>query len=196
MGDSSGKLTRDEMRLALAMARRTLETALGEGRLPSVEELNVPATGVFREKRAVFVTLKKQKALRGCIGHVLPVDELWQSIRSNALSAALNDHRFNKVTAQELGTLDLDISVLTVPEDIPGLSGYDVTRHGVIMELGPKRALFLPQVAAENGWDRDTTLTYLAMKAGLPSDAWRHPSAAFKVFEAQVFSEHDFPDLK
>lgn len=193
MGCESGRLTRDEMKLALQMARRTLKIALSENRLAGPEELGVPASGIFREKRAVFVTLKKQKALRGCIGHVLPVEELWQSIRSNAVSAALNDSRFNKVTAQELGSLDLDVSVLTVPEGIPDLSGYDVAKHGVILELGHRRALFLPQVAVENNWDRDTTLTYLSLKAGLPPDGWRNPSATFKVFEAQVFSEHDFP---
>ena len=51
-----------------------------------------------------------------------------------------------------------------------------------------RSAVFLPQVAREQGWDLATTLTHLARKAGLPPDAWKE-GAAFTVFEAQVFHE-------
>ncbi len=191
MTDQSGKLDRAEMGQALRMARRSLETALNAGRLADPEELEVPHGGIFREKRAAFVTLKKGGALRGCIGHVMPVEELWRSIRDNAVSAALYDGRFTPVNSLELSGLELDISVLTVPEPIKGLDSYDVGRHGIILELGGARALFLPQVAREQNWDMETTLTHLSMKAGLPPGAWRSPEAKFQVFEAQVFSEHD-----
>ena len=55
-----------------------------------------------------------------------------------------------------------------------------------------RSAVFLPQVAPEQGWNLEETLTYLSRKAGLPADAWRAPDAAFTVFEAIVFSESDF----
>ena len=61
-------------------------------------------------------------------------------------------------------------------------------RHGVVLEKGGRRAVFLPQVAPEQGWDRDTMLDHLASKAGLARNAWRQ-GATFQVFEARVFGE-------
>lgn len=189
MADPQGLLTEEEQALALKMARASIRIALDEERLATERELEVPSSGVFREKRACFVTLHKGRNLRGCIGHILPVEELWKSIRSNAISAAINDHRFPPVAASELPGLDLDVSVLTLPRDIPDYTHFKAGPHGVLMELKGRRAVFLPQVAPEQGWDEAVTLTHLSMKAGLPPDAWRDPAARFQVFEAQVFAE-------
>lgn len=189
MSDTDGLLTAEEKTLALGIARRTLEIALTEGRIPTEAELGVPSSGVFQEKRACFVTLHKARMLRGCIGHILPVEELWKSIRSNAISAAMNDHRFAQVSAAELPSLDLEISVLTLPVEIPDHKGFKAGRDGIILELSGSRAVFLPQVAPEQGWDEETTLTHLSLKAGLPADAWRNPKARFRTFRAQVFQE-------
>ncbi len=181
------KLNEEERALALSIAGKTLEIYLGERRRPTAAELGVPEGGIFHELRAVFVTLKKRGALRGCIGHIIPHEELWESITHNAVSAAVEDHRFPPVTAAELPELELDISVLTPPVEVAGPEGFEVGRHGVILEVGLHRAVFLPQVAPEQGWDRETTLTHLSLKAGLELDGWRRPDARFKVFEAQVF---------
>ena len=62
-----------------------------------------------------------------------------------------------------------------------------IGRHGVQLEKGPARAVFLPQVAVEHGWTLDTLMKQLALKAGLADDGWR--GAKFRVFEAQVFGE-------
>lgn len=189
MADPHGMLDKAEQSLALKMARTSLRIALTEERLADERELQVPETGIFREKRACFVTLHRLKNLRGCIGHILPVEELWKSIRSNAVSAALNDHRFRPVAASELSSIDLDISVLTLPRDIRDYTHFKAGPHGILMELRGRRAVFLPQVAPEQGWDEAATLTHLSMKAGLAPDAWRDPAARFQIFEAQVFSE-------
>jgi AMMECR1 domain-containing protein len=61
--------------------------------------------------------------------------------------------------------------------------------HGIIFESGKKRALFLPQVAPEWGWDPETTFRQLARKAGLPDTAWKDPDARFSLFRGQVFDE-------
>ena len=58
----------------------------------------------------------------------------------------------------------------------------------MVLHKGGAGAVFLPQVATEQGWDRDTLLTHLAQKAGLAPDAWRD-GAQFEVFEAEVFGE-------
>lgn len=189
MTNPQGLLTEEEQALALEMARTSLRVALKEERLATELELHVPPTGVFREKRACFVTLHKGRNLRGCIGHILPVEELWKSIRGNAVSAGINDNRFAPLAASELSAVELDISVLTLPRDIPDYTHFKAGTHGILMELGGRRAVFLPQVAPEQGWDEATTLTHLSLKAGLPPDAWRNPAATFQVFEAQVFAE-------
>jgi len=175
--------------LALRMARETLRTYLKSGRVLDDEELGVPESGPWREPYGVFVTLKKDGALRGCIGHIFPVQPLWRGIRDNAIAAAVRDARFAPVGAQELDELHLEISVLTRPAAIPGPHAFVVGRHGVVLEAGGRRAVFLPQVAPEQGWDRATTLRQLARKAGLSIDVWRTPAARLSVFEAQVFAE-------
>ena len=188
-GRETRVLTPEGERLALGMARRTLEVFLASGRVPGPEELGVPANGPWHEPRAAFVTLKAGHRLRGCIGHILPVGPLWKDLRDNAIAAAVRDPRFPPVTREELDRLAIEVSVLTRPRPVPGPEAFVVGRHGVILEARGRRAVFLPQVAVEQGWDLKTTLTRLARKAGLPPDAWRWPDARLRVFEAQVFGE-------
>lgn len=187
--DSQDLLSEDDKLLALKIARTALETALSSHRLPDDLELKVPPSGIFREKGAAFVTLKRRGALRGCIGHIEAHEELWKSIRNNAVAAAIHDNRFTPVSPGEVPGLSLEISVLTPPKAIASLEEFVTGRHGIILEAGHNRAVFLPQVAPEQGWDRETTLSYLAMKAGLGPEGWKRPDAVFKVFEAIVFSE-------
>jgi len=175
--------------LALRIARTTLEDYLERGHIPDDRELGVPASGPMRDHYGAFVTLEKQGTLRGCIGHIFPVVPLWQSIRDNAIAAAVRDRRFPPVAPGELADLQLEISVLTRPSPVRAPTEFEVGRHGVVLKAHGRRAVFLPQVAPENGWDRATTLGHLARKAGLPVDTWRTPAAEIAVFEAQVFAE-------
>lgn len=175
-----------EQKLALELARSTLALYLSEGRLPEPDELGIEGRAIFFEKRAAFVSLHKGGALRGCIGHILPIESLWRSIRSNAVSAAVKDRRFAPVKMEELPALELEVSVLTVPRPIDEPLTFEVGRHGILMERGGNRAVFLPQVAPEQGWDAEATLNHLSLKAGLDAGGWRDPSAKFKIFSAQV----------
>lgn len=176
-------------RTALRMARRTLEIVLAGGALPDAATLGVPAAPVWHAPHATFVTLERRGELRGCIGHIEPVQPLWRDLRDNAIAAARSDPRFAPVTAVELAELDIEISILTAPVPAAGPQAFVVGRHGVVLALGEHRAVFLPQVAPEQGWDRETTLRHLARKAGLPEDAWRSSRARFWLFEGQVFHE-------
>jgi hypothetical protein len=182
-------LDREQERQALRMARATLVAYLERGETPSDAELGVPPAGSFRGTYSVFVTLKKHGDLRGCIGHIRPMQALWKDIRDNAIAAAVHDPRFPEVTAKELASLHLEISVLTPPRPVASAEEFIVGKHGIILSLRGRSAVFLPQVAPEQGWDRPTTLSHLANKAGLPIDAWRDPATRFEVFEAQVFAE-------
>lgn len=142
---------------------------------------------VFSREYGVFVTLNEADGhLRGCIGNIVPVDRLAESLWARAQDAALHDPRFAPVTIEELPSLDVEISVLTPIRPVSGPQDIVVGKHGVFLKKSGRSAVFLPQVAPEQGWNLDQMLTALSRKAGLPPQAWRE-DAAFSVFEAQVF---------
>jgi AmmeMemoRadiSam system protein A len=121
------------------------------------------------------------------MGVIEAVEPAVDAVMSSAVSAA-HDPRFPRLTAPELEQVDLEVSVLSPPAPVPGPEAIRVGTHGVILHKSGRSAVFLPQVAPEQGWDRDTMLDHLARKAGLPSGAWRS-GATFEVFTAQVFRE-------
>ena len=81
------------------------------------------------------------------------------------------------------------ISILTLPEPIADPLKFELGVDGIILRQGGRGAVFLPQVAPEQGWDQRTTLEYLSRKAGLPADGWRQPGTLFQTFRAEVFGE-------
>ncbi|MBS1201465.1 MAG: hypothetical protein H6R27_2143, partial [Proteobacteria bacterium] len=132
-----------------------------------------------REPAGAFVTLRKGGRLRGCIGYIAPIKPVWQAVLDNAEAAALRDTRFRPVEPEEINDLDIEVSVLTEPVAIADWTGFEVGRHGIVLVKGSRRAVFLPDVALEQGWDREQTLTHLARKAGLPADGWREGAQYF-----------------
>lgn len=176
----------------LALARTTLQTRLVEKKQGDPKKHTAPdrIPPASRYKAGAFVTLHKHGRLRGCIGAIEPTQPLWEAIVGNAINAACHDPRFNPVTASELAELDIEISVLTPPREVPRAEDFQVGTHGIIIEKNGRRAVFLPQVAPEQGWDREETLAHLSRKAGLSADDWRS-GMRFWVFEAQVFGEKE-----
>ncbi|MBC7223089.1 MAG: AMMECR1 family protein, partial [Anaerolineae bacterium] len=83
----------------------------------------------------------------------------------------------------------IEISVLSPLQEVPGPEAIRLGEHGVVLVHGSHQAVYLPQVALEEGWDRETMLRHLAQKAGLPPEAWQDSEARFYVFTAQVFAE-------
>jgi AmmeMemoRadiSam system protein A len=183
------KLNKSEMAKALCMVETTLKSYLNEDKKPSAAELGVDGSSIFWQDRAVFVTLKIRGRLRGCIGHIFAIEPLWASIRNNAIAAAVEDHRFLPLTIGELASVTPSLSILTPPKSIKSINDFKVGRDGIIIESGNKRAVFLPQVAPEQGWDRETTLGHLAQKAGLDSLGWKKSGVIFSTFLAQVIGE-------
>ena len=110
-------------------------------------------------------------------------------IQRVATMAATRDPRFPPLRQEERSTVRLSISVLGATRPIDDWRRIEVGRHGVELTLGERRAVFLPQVAAEQGWNREQLLTQLARKAGLGDEAWRE--ARLAVFETQGFEEPD-----
>ncbi len=174
-----------EQRALLQVARETLEWTLGFGFPP----LEVTPFAALYQPSGAFVTLRKGGELRGCIGNLAAQGSLLRTVQRMALAAALEDQRFPPVTLHELPDLQIEISVLSSPEEVAGPEAIQVGVHGVVLVHGSRQAVYLPQVALEEGWDRETLLDHLAQKAGLPADAWRDPEARFYVFTAQVFAE-------
>jgi AMMECR1 domain-containing protein len=64
----------------------------------------------------------------------------------------------------------------------------------VIIRQGQQRAVYLPQVAPEQGWGREEMLENLCLKAGLSQDAWKKEGTRFYVFTAEVFEEGSTAD--
>ncbi|HUT25241.1 MAG TPA: AmmeMemoRadiSam system protein B [Sumerlaeia bacterium] len=180
-------LTNEERAALLDLARQSLEAAVSGEERPGLDKCK----GLPRlmEERAAFVTLTRGGMLRGCIGSIMPNEPLCESVRGNALNAALRDQRFRPVQPEELPEIHLEISALTVPQEVSSADEIRVGRDGVILMLGVARAVFLPQVAVEQGWGLDEMLAHLSQKAGLPADAWRRPEARFLTFQADVFAE-------
>ena len=173
----------DKMDL-LKLARSTVERYLTTGTLP----LPRASTPALRAKQGAFVTLKKNGDLRGCIGHMAEDTPLAQVVSRMALAAAFEDTRFSPLRAEELSSLEFEISVLTPLAPVPGPGAVVVGRDGVVIRKAGHSAVFLPQVAPEQGWSRDELLDHLCEKAGLPADCWRG-ECQLLAFRAIVFGE-------
>jgi hypothetical protein len=134
-----------------------------------------------------FVTLKEGGQLRGCIGYIFPRKPLYEAVLENGVNAARNDPRFMPVRPDELSDLEIEVSVLSVPEPIASYDQFVVGEQGVILSKDGHQAVFLPEVATEQDWTREQTLSHLARKAGLPEDAWRE-GASFEVFTSTKYT--------
>ena len=185
-------IDRDEQEKLLRWVRATIEAAVRGGPLMEIPDAELSER--LRAPHGVFVTLKKGGELRGCIGKMDFEQPLWKNALTAAVASALEDPRFPPVKPDELADLSIEISVLNPPEDLPRPEMFDVTRHGIIIEKGWRHGLFLPKVAAEQGWDATKTLEMVCWKAGLPADAWRDPAARLQVFTAFEFGEREGDD--
>lgn len=187
-GEKGAVLSAEDRAYLLRAARSSLERAVrGVGRGGGVRQDAPPAV---RAKMGAFVTLNDRTtgALRGCIGEILPRRALVDAVVARAADAALNDPRFMPVTERELGSLRVEVSALTPPRPVASWRDIVPGRDGMTLEKDGAFAVFLPQVAPEQGWDLETTLSQLSRKAGLPADAWRD-GAKFETFQAEVFHE-------
>ena len=174
-------LSESERRVLLATARAAIRSAL-------LEDLHVFAEEDASEHGAAFVTLYCAGELRGCVGTLERDRSLRQVVHDMAVGAALEDPRFPALTVTELNLVTIEISVLSrpilaAPENVvPGIHGVSISKDGC-------RGVFLPQVARDAGWDRETLLSEVCRKAGLPADAWKESDTKLWVFRAESFAE-------
>jgi uncharacterized protein len=184
------ELAPEERGTLLRAAREALAAHFG-GRPPA---LPAPA-GALGARRGAFVTLHRREdgELRGCVGMMQSDRPLVETVARMAVAAATEDGRFEPVTAAELPRLRLEISALGPLRPIRP-DEVEVARHGLLIGLGRRRGVLLPQVPVEHGWDRETFLAHTCSKAGLPEDTWRQPGVEILGFTAEVFAEPADPD--
>jgi AmmeMemoRadiSam system protein A len=150
----------------------------------------------FSDKTGVFVTLKKNGNLRGCIGNILPEKALFKAVVENALNSAFHDPRFTALSKEELEKVEIEISILTVPEKIDYKDKKDLEtkiipfEHGVILNFGRRQSTFLPSVWEELP-DFEMFMSHLSMKAGFNPLDWKILEPEVFVYKAQHFCESD-----
>ncbi len=181
-------LTAQDKTQLLTLARGMLETYVKSGKTARPEDFGVSISPGMSQTMGAFVTLTIDGELRGCIGEIFPRRPLYKAVMEHAIDAAVNDRRFQPVTEADLPKLHYEISALTRPTPVGSYKDIVLGKHGMVIEKDGRTAVFLPQVAPEQHWTLDETLTHLSVKAGLPPDAWK-AGASWTVFEAIVFNE-------
>jgi MEMO1 family protein len=179
-------LNEEQQKVLIKLARDTIDLYLKSGQRMQFNSEDER----FKIKQGAFVTLRKQGDLRGCIGHIIPMEALSDTIIDMAIASSTEDPRFRRVTPSEMKDIDIEISVLSIPRRAKSADEIEMGKHGVIVSRGMRKGVFLPQVADETGWDKVTFLQHLcADKAGLPKDAWKDKDTQIDIFTAQVFEE-------
>jgi len=181
------RLSAQEERTLLSIARKTLEQHFKS----SAKGVDSAAlTDNLREACGAFVTLKKNNELRGCIGRFEPGEPLYEVVEDMAIASATQDYRFPTVQADELKSIEIEISVLTPLRRIASIDEIQLGKHGIYIRKGARAGTFLPQVATETGWTKDEFLGHCAQdKAGIGWNGWK--DAEIYVYEALVFSENE-----
>lgn len=179
-------LSDEQGRKLLQLARHAIDSHF------SGQKPNVPQDDFFKEKHGVFVTLKKDGRLRGCIGFPEPVLPLDKAIVQAARAAAFGDPRFHPLEKGD--EFDVELSILTKPElmDVPKtemVGEIKVGSDGLVVRSPLTSGLLLPQVALEQGWNAEEFLVHTCLKAGLPSDAWLKQEVKVFKFQCQIFHE-------
>jgi AmmeMemoRadiSam system protein A len=187
-------LNPEERRTLLGLARAAIVDRLrADGSLERSRN-EARLTPALEQSRGAFVTLRvgdKDGALRlrGCIGTIKAREALYLNVIHNAVHAAFDDPRFAPLEVGELPLLSVEISTLTPLLAVDGPDAVVPGRDGVVLRHGTRSAVFLPQVASEQGWGVRELLENLALKAGMGRDEWR--DADLEVFQAEIFGEED-----
>ena len=184
-------------RVLVELARKTIREKLGIAALrpASPDLLSASKDDRFQIHCGTFVTLTIKGQLRGCIGNLTSTETVLEGVTRNALNAAFHDPRFAPLTKDELDRTAIEISILTEPQPLVFRDSQDLLKKlrvhvdGVIIRKGHARATFLPQV-----WEQlpepEDFLTHLCLKAGLSSDAWKHPGMEILTYQVQYFEEN------
>jgi hypothetical protein len=185
--EKSAYLIPDEDRtILLKLARETILSYVSTGKIPVIETDKL--SPVLKTPAGAFVSLYKNKELRGCIGRFDPDQPLYKVVQDMAVASSTRDTRFNPVEPDELANIKIEISVLTPLQKIKSPDEIILGKHGIYMKKGYNSGTFLPQVAKSTGWTKEEFLGHCSRdKAGMGWDGWK--TAELSTYEAIVFKE-------
>lgn len=161
--------------ILLELAGQSIKQGLHAGQALKINLDNFPDS--LCQPGASFVTLTLNGQLRGCIGHLEPVQLLLEDVIGNAAAAAFNDPRFAPLSAKEFERLEISLSILSTPEPLFFTSEEDLLKKirpgidGLILVEGGQRGTFLPSVW-ESLPNAEDFLHQLKRKAGLSKGYW------------------------
>ena len=183
-------LSQEEGKQLLALARKSIECYFSD------QDMDFRPFRKFGEKQGVFVTLHKHGELRGCIGFPMPSLQLYKAVFEAARAAAFEDPRFPELKEDELEDVKIEVSVLTVPEELKSSPDeypkhISIGKDGLIIRGPFGSGLLLPQVFTEYNCTPERALEMTCQKAGIQADAWRDARNRVFRFQAQIFKEED-----
>jgi AmmeMemoRadiSam system protein A len=187
-------LSEDEGRYLLGVARETIKNRLDNIEEPDIDWEEIPKK--FQERLGTFVTVTIEDTLRGCIGHIIPRESLIEGIKENAINAAFKDPRFHPLTKEEFNRIEIEISILTSPQELSYENAEDLLKQlrpgidGVIIKKGFYEATFLPQVWEQLS-EKEEFLSHLCLKAGLSPESWKKEKLHVSIYQVQAFEEKE-----
>ncbi len=155
----------------------------------AVRPVSPAASSELDQPGAAFVTLTEHGSLRGCIGSLAADEPLARAVASAGASAAVRDPRFVPVTERELPSIHIDVSVLGPAIPLRDPTAFRPGIDGIIVVRDGRRALFLPEVATDQGWGAEEMLDAVCEKAGLNRHAWHDPRTQLFAFRTVRVSE-------
>lgn len=186
-------LTPEVEKCLLKLARSALNEYFKSRKKKSLKDTDIKLP-VLKKKRGTFVTLTKENQLRGCIGHVHAIQEIYKDVLENTYAAAFNDPRFPPLTQEELKDTRIEISILSTPQKLDYKNAQELIKNlsdnnpGVILQKGFNTATFLPQVWEEIE-EVENFLSHLCVKAGLNPDEWRQESLTIFTYTVEKVKE-------
>jgi len=182
-------LTDKDKRDLLLIARHTIEQYIANSTVLETDTSLLSQN--IKTQYGAFVTLHENNNLRGCIGRFDATEPLYKVIERMAIAASTEDYRFQPVIKNEIGKLEIEISVLTPMQKIQSIDEIQLGKHGIYIKKGSRGGTFLPQVATETGWSKEEFLGHCSEeKAGIGWNGWK--DAEIYIYEALVFGERDF----
>lgn len=174
-------MKKNEESAYVKLARETIENYIKQGKIIT-PPLGLPEE-MINQKAGVFVSLKKNGNLRGCIGTFMPTQEnIAQEIIKNAISASVDDPRFSPINVSELEDLSISVDVLSAPEEVKDISQLDPKKYGVIVSSGYKKGLLLPDLEGVDTVEYQIDIT--KRKAGI------YPGEKVKLYRFEVKRYH------
>lgn len=171
----------NEEKIILYLARKAVEKYIVAGEEIEINEKELPE--ILKKEAGVFVTLKKNGSLRGCMGTFRPVQKnAAYEIISNAMTAAENDPRFPELRKEELTEISISVDILSEPELINDKSKLEPKKYGVLVKGGHQTGLLLPDLEGIDTVEKqlDVAKRKAGLKGSTEVDIYRFTVSRFK----------------